>query len=355
MTAHALHARAGRQQGFSIVELMVGLAVGLLLVAGLSLMYANASRTSGELDKSVRHIENGRYAVDLMSQDLSLAGFYGTVPLTTTTAVTSPCLGTTALKAELQAKQAASPPTLPFGVEGMTTVEAQANAATPGCMPGYKPGTPAIVVRRLDTETTQVASVAANTLYVQSSHNWADNNNSYIASTNQSDFVLKNLAGALNPVRRFVSRVYYVASCSDCSNGGDNIPTLKMTELRGTSFTESALAEGIEQIGFDYGFDTNDDGTPDKWYGLNGTAATTESTEAAALGWGNVTAVRVYLVSRTTEPTAGHTDGRTYMSGLKGETQATSFTPDSADLRFKRRAYSNTVRLNTIAGIREKP
>ena len=37
---------------------MVGLVVGLLLVAGLALMFANASRSSGELERSVRHIES---------------------------------------------------------------------------------------------------------------------------------------------------------------------------------------------------------------------------------------------------------------------------------------------------------
>lgn len=343
------------QRGISLIELMVGLTVGLLLVAGLAVMFGNASRSSNELDKSVRHIENGRQAVDLLSQDLAMAGYYGTVPVTTAAAVSSPCVNSATLAAELQTMQAAVPPTIPFGVQGMTPVQAGAQAlATPACMPDHRPGTPAVVVRRVETTPVAAGSAATGTLYLQSSHYSADNTSTYIASVNPADFVYRDLAGATNTVRRFISRIYYIANCSECANGGDGIPTLKLSELRSDGFNVRPLAEGIEQIGADYGFDTSGDGMPDEWYGLNGAASTAESDAAAAKGWANVVGVRIAVVSRTTEPTAGHSDARTYAAGLNAVAPF-EYTPSAADSSFKRRGYANTVRLNTPAGLREMP
>ena len=62
--------------GFSLVELLVSLAIGLLIVSGLTVLFVNSSQSGSELDKSVRQIESGRYAMEVMSDDIRLAGFY---------------------------------------------------------------------------------------------------------------------------------------------------------------------------------------------------------------------------------------------------------------------------------------
>ena len=63
--------------GVSLVELMIAMVLGLMILAGLATIFANSSRTREELERTSRQIENGRYAVDLLSEDLRLAGFYG--------------------------------------------------------------------------------------------------------------------------------------------------------------------------------------------------------------------------------------------------------------------------------------
>ncbi|HSH53582.1 MAG TPA: prepilin-type N-terminal cleavage/methylation domain-containing protein, partial [Methylotenera sp.] len=65
------------QQGFSLVELMVSVAIGLLLLSALATLFVSQSKTRMELDKENRMIDNGRYALDLLSENLSMAGFYG--------------------------------------------------------------------------------------------------------------------------------------------------------------------------------------------------------------------------------------------------------------------------------------
>ena len=83
-----------RAAGFSLVELMVSMAIGLMLLATLLVVFANASSARGELERSSRQIENGRYAVELLSDDLRVAGYYGEVnvgALAAPAALPDPC------------------------------------------------------------------------------------------------------------------------------------------------------------------------------------------------------------------------------------------------------------------------
>jgi type IV pilus assembly protein PilW len=358
-----------RQRGVSVMEIMVGITVGLVLLAGMALMFANSSRSAAELDRSARHIENGRLAVDLLVDELQLAAYYGTVPVTANPAAAADlpvCATMAALATALRSQQTASPPTVPSGVRGLTPAEAATlAAASPACMPNYVAGTPAVVVRRLDTVAVLPGAATDGVLYMQSSHYPGDTTTGYVASTAKSDFTLHSIAAAgasgptsanLNPVRRFLSRIYYLASCNLCSPS-DGIPTLVRSEITSTGYQVSPLAEGIERVGFDYGLDTSGDGAVDEWYGLNGTSAATESAYMATKGWGNVVAVRLAVVSRAAEASPGWNDsGHRYPVGLQGSGAATSFAPTgAAQLPFKRRGYSSTVRLQGVAGPRETP
>jgi len=65
------------QRGLSLVELMISITLGLLILSALTTLFVNQSRTRAELDKSNRMIDNGRYALELLSENLRLAGFYG--------------------------------------------------------------------------------------------------------------------------------------------------------------------------------------------------------------------------------------------------------------------------------------
>ena len=66
-----------RQRGFSLVELMISVTISLVILAGLSAMLVNVSRTNAEMAKSNSQIENGRFAVQVLENDLVHAGFWG--------------------------------------------------------------------------------------------------------------------------------------------------------------------------------------------------------------------------------------------------------------------------------------
>jgi type IV pilus assembly protein PilW len=65
-----------RQSGVSLIELMVSVTLGLLILSGVLIVFVNASAARNEVERTSRQIENGRYASELLSEDLRLAGFF---------------------------------------------------------------------------------------------------------------------------------------------------------------------------------------------------------------------------------------------------------------------------------------
>lgn len=65
------------QRGWTLVELLVGSAVGLLVIAGIAQIYT-AAKHSYDIQTRLAEIQDvGRYAVDVLSRDLRMAGYWG--------------------------------------------------------------------------------------------------------------------------------------------------------------------------------------------------------------------------------------------------------------------------------------
>lgn len=353
----ACAAQPSRQRGFSLVELMVGITVGLVLVAGLSLLFANSSRTGNELEKSIRQMENGRYAIELLHEEIGHAGFFGEVPADALS-YSSPNVCATAATDLGWDKSAPTTPVAPMPLIGMTG----ASAAGQSCIgsTNVKTDSAAFSVHRLDVNAIARGSITTGHYYVQTSRCSSDAvADPFIVGTTSSVFTLRNrkcdaaadaaipassTASAIqpHPVRKYISRIYFVAPCNECP--GDSTPTLKMADLRGTTMTIVPLVEGIERMAIEYGFDTNNDGSPDVF------RTDLSSTADGANVWANVVAARVHVLARTNEPTAGYDDaGKTYVLG------AASVAGADLPAGYKRRVYSTTVRLTNVAGRREVP
>lgn len=65
------------QSGLTLVELMVSLVIGMLVLSGVTYVFF-ASRTTYGYNESLSRIqENGRIALDALSYDIRMAGFFG--------------------------------------------------------------------------------------------------------------------------------------------------------------------------------------------------------------------------------------------------------------------------------------
>jgi type IV pilus assembly protein PilW len=64
-----------RSSGFTLVELMIALVLGLVVLGGVLTVYMNHSSTARFQSGVMRVQENGRFAVDLLSRSLRMAGY----------------------------------------------------------------------------------------------------------------------------------------------------------------------------------------------------------------------------------------------------------------------------------------
>lgn len=65
------------QPGFSLVELMISIAVGLLVLAGVTTMFAHNVKASGDTLKMARLNQELQAVMSLMTRDLKRAGYWG--------------------------------------------------------------------------------------------------------------------------------------------------------------------------------------------------------------------------------------------------------------------------------------
>lgn len=368
---------ARRQRGFTLIELMISISIGLGLLLALATVFSNSSAMQAELTRTSQQIENGRFATQLLQEDLRHAGFYGRYVAWTTSAgvpvsLPDPCSTNidpgTASPTPLQSS-------LIFGVSGYNAPTAAAAATTLAtcafAAANFKAGSDILVVRRADSKPTALGSLAVTpntttTIFLQSV---AETMN-LISLQAIAPVIAKgstpaafNLAGGPNnepgEIRRFRVHIYFISPCSvpasgttctSAADGGAPIPTLKRLELAADgTFQIVPLVEGIEDLQIDYGVDTVP-GTPaatDPYAGDGMPDGYTNTPDVAQFT--QVTSARIYVLARSTEMSRDYTDAKTYYLGLHG-----TFTPSGNATKYKRHLFATTVRLQNIAGWRER-
>lgn len=72
---------AGKSSGFSLVELMIAMTIGLILLGGIGYVYLGSRQTFRTQDDFSRIQENVRYALETVGVDVRMAGYAGCVNL----------------------------------------------------------------------------------------------------------------------------------------------------------------------------------------------------------------------------------------------------------------------------------
>ena len=331
---------------------MVAIAIGSVIMLLLSAVFLSSSIARKESDRSARQIENGRYAMQVLGDDLKLAGYLAefnpnVLPLPVTKP--DPCLFAVA---DLNAA-------LPVHVQGYDN---PTGLAIPSCITDLRAGTDVVVIRR--TGTCVIGAVGCDAIIATAPYFQASlcGSSSELASTTVTDyFVLDASSGtfgkhkkdcaAIADVRRYFTHIYFVANND---NAGDGIPTLKRAELGAGGFTIVPLVEGVENLQMEYGVDTDNDGTPDTFTADPDSFTYTGcATAPCVVTWRNVMAARINILARNTEASPGYTDNKTYTLGKKADGTANTVTAFGDGI--KRHAYDGQVRINNPSSRRLVP
>jgi type IV pilus assembly protein PilW len=396
------HSSHRSQRGLSLIELMISLTIGLLILVSLTSMFVGQTRARSELDKANRMIDNGRYALELLSSSIRMAGYYDSYDPRESLGVTDPYVfvsGWSSLTdappcdTAIMTDATRNRNLLALHVQGYNATDATNEIATPPCTLSYsssnadlklKAGSDILVIRRASTATPITQATAAGnpngTIYLQVSSCEYDTTLYKIAAATgtTADIELALNLGQRNDnatdnclapfgvpaitdpradVRPLVTEIYFV---SPDNVAGDGIPTLKRRALTRDStntavFVTTPLVEGIEFMQIEYGIDDpaqNTDGVGG--VGLDGAPDSYTATPASLAEWSNVVTVKLHLIARNIEPTGGYIDPNTYALGTTGVTgTAGTYTPSGDALNYKRHAYTQLVRLVNVSGRRE--
>ena len=346
--------RPGRSAGgYTLVELMVAITIGLLLLAGLVTLFANNSRTRNEIERANQQTENGRYAMQLLTDDLHNAGYFaeynpGTVaapdPQLATeipTSVPNPCATDFAT---LNASVA-------MPVQGYYQ---PSGAAVPSCLGAdVKANTDILVVRRASTCAVGdpgCDAQVATAWYFQASTCSQDVNH-FALDSNTANLVLRkgSTCATVAPIHQYRVSIYFIANDD---KPGDGVPTLEKVQLGPGGFTTPLpLVEGIENLQIEYGIDTASPvttGAPGV-YTANPNSYGSCAPAACVTNWRNTVSAKLHVLARNTTTTPGYTDTKVYTLGLLSD-GVTANTVGPVGDAYKRHLFESTVRLNNISG-----
>lgn len=310
-----------RQRGFSLVELMVALAIGVVLVGGALTIHVQSHDAHTFSDRMARIQENGRFAFDVVNPDLRLGGFWGRVekaasiarrtgdpinPMPPGFAPVNDCYGGyfTNVTRRIEAAN-----------------EDQIGALNPytACLPDAARlgGTDVLVIRHAAAAVTAPAALVANRLYVITN---AVTGELFVAGA----MPIPPGYSATDEIREVVTNLYYI---SPNSSAGAGIPALHRLELQpGPTLVAQELIPGVEDLQVQLGIDTDADGSVNRYLTPN----------SPALAGANVVAARTWVRVRGERIDLGFTDTATY------DYADQSVSP--AD-QFRRMLISRTLRL----------
>lgn len=246
MQQNKIHNKAQRQQGLSMIELMIGLVLGLFVIGVIVTVFVQSKRNFNQDELVGQMQENGRYALQLLSREVAHAGFLGGM-----SAVDSVVPDASASFANTCAEWF-NPLVKPIEIYDQGTTEASCFGL------GEAVGTQVMVIKRTDGKPT--AAPAANKLYFR--------------TPGQGGTIVKTTSAGSTPAGNvdweYFAEVFYIKN-DDSDGDGTSVPGLFRQRLvvTGGNITltdDGLLVPGIRDFGLLYGIDSGqDDGVADEF------------------------------------------------------------------------------------------
>jgi type IV pilus assembly protein PilW len=333
-----------KQSGFSMIELLVAMAIGGFLIIGAVTMQSNSRKTFTVNEQQARLQETARYVISVLEPEMELAGGYGFTNRPEDIWWTSGGANTPSTILRTWSTQVGG---LPAGLEScgkhyaldvISSIQAANNAYSLSCAATYPHNGVSDTITIRHAGTVAVAGDPSKYQLI-GSRTAQGQGRLYVGTT-------PSLTATDREIRDMVVNSYYVATRSDARS---DIPALRAKILTTDGVApfvdDQEVIRGVEDIqvefGVDPGIDQNGDGYADY---VSAMTARYVPPNNAVVNTGQVSAVRLWVRVRAEDPEQGFTDNRTYSYA------GTTFTPTATD-HYRRVLMSRTIFLRNARGL----
>ena len=300
-----------RMSGFSMIEMMISITIGLFIVSGLVGLLISSSASSKTNDRTAELQGNGRYALSHLKAILREAGYHGDtgqMPADVSSWVT-PNLPATGVECGTAGSFVKN---IRQGIWASNDI----NPFAANCIPAasYLRGD-VLVTRNAASTPSTAASAVANTIYLNSSYSGANLYQGNALPADQADtnnFALKEYVYYISP---------FTNSTATTGLPTENppVPALYRVALQpdatGLGMTPELVVTGIEHMQLQFGvYDSANNTTQFNNPNQVSVNAADHSTTSATT-WDNVISVRIWLLARNSKPEMGYTDNASYTMG----------------------------------------
>ncbi|MES2885823.1 MAG: PilW family protein [Pseudomonadota bacterium] len=367
---------SNRMQGLTLVELMIALTLGLIVIAALVAVFMGSNRNFRQNEALATMQDNARFALDALSRDLAMAGYWGGVraidaeisvrvsaaaaAAVAKASATGDCGPATQAASYHWLFDVATPLVFRNHTLGTATISNDFRCLLPA---NIQPDTDVLMIRRVsavDALPPIGAGLAANRFYVKTNRNIASLFRATSATFDPTGPLdcpdSAGLSTACKPteatptqqVYAYTPQIYYIRSYLKSNADGtpiyDGLPILCRRYLNDTDTTldypamvEDCLAEGVENLQIEWGISS--DGSTVQNYVANPTAEQLLQARTA----------RIHILVRSTSKNVqASNDVKSYVLADLGTPNAWTPPADSPPGPVLRRAFTTTVQLKNL-------
>ena len=297
-----------KSRGFTLVEWLVAMVLGLFLLAGVFTVFVMSRSSSEDAFDQSELQENGRLAIRLISQDIKWAGFFGAYTGQSTQVGSSLTLSAGSIIPAssdcLDERSVGSLPSNAGPIRGLWVSRVSASKGLAGF---------ACILAADRVANSDVISIKRLVGRPIPASEGLDANRFYMAANSQDARVIKGsetrpLFGANNEsqVWEYQHYIYYLSQ-------EDGIPVLRkryLTVNGGSSLIGGAMAEGVEHMVLMYGVDDSliPDGRIDRYM-------STDQMTTQRWNEGRVLGVRLFLLIRAERESSRYKNNNSYQLG----------------------------------------
>lgn len=332
---------AHRNRGFSVVELMIAITLGLMVVGFVATIFLSGNRNYAQDERFARMQENGRYTLNRLTEELSNVEFWG--GMTNDSPTNAGIRDYTTPATVLATGDCGVDFTIGSSTRALGNVTASTANTTFSCINAatFRNGTDVLLVQKVLSPPATPGMASANPFNPQKA---------YLRTNTQTGVLIKAGSAPTDLTSTFTipnqSWMYWEYAPTVYYVQDTGIPALHRLYLgSGLTMQDEKLVDGVEAFHVLFGVDTDLDGVANQ-YKANPTPAELK----------NAINARVYVLVRSVDNEPGYTDDKKYWLGdicysvAGGNCNTlTDASATAAPQRYHRRVFTSTVALRNPA------